>query len=645
MEACLPQAGLLYIPQTQWRRILEERSRQLLKAKLKDDNYEKLMALPNPKLHQFVADAVELCNPDSVFVCTDSPQDIRYIRAMAVERGEEARLAVEGHTIHFDGFHDQARDRENTKYLLPPGIDLGERLNSIDKEEGLAEVKGILEDIMVGHQVLVRFFCLGPTNSEFSISGVQLTDSFYVAHSEDLLYRAGYEQFKRLGDSPEFFRVLHSAGPLDESRVSVDVDSRRVYIDVEDEIVYSVNTQYAGNTVGFKKLCLRLAIRKADQEGWLAEHMFVMGVHGPNDRVTYFTGAFPSFCGKTSTSMIPGETIVGDDLAYLRKRDGGVYTVNVECGIFGVINDVNTDDDPIIWKALTTPGEVIFSNVLVTDAVPYWLGDGREHPNDGVNFSGKWYTGKEDGDGNKIPAAHKNARYTIRLSALANLDEHAEDPQGVPVGGIIYGGRDSDTWVPVQQSFDWIHGVITMGASLESETTAATLGQQGVRAFQPMSNLDFVSIPLDRYIQNHLDFVEGVGSPPAIFCVNYFQRDKDGDFLTGMTDKYVWVKWMELRVNGDVDAIETPSGRIPKYEDLEPLFKQVLNADYTREQYTEQFTLRIPECLKKIERIEDIYRTQVSDTPRIVFDVLDAQRGRLEELKQTQGEYVSPWDL
>ena len=228
------------------------------------------------------------------------------------------------------------------------------------------------------------------------------------------------------------------------------------------------------------------------------------------------------------------------------------------------------------------------------------------------------------------------------MSALSNRDERADDPEGVPVGGIVYGGRDSDTWVPVQQSFDWIHGVITMGASLESESTAATLGQQGVRAFQPMSNLDFVSLPLGRYIQNHLDFVKDLERPPLIFAVNYFLKGKDGQYLTAMSDKRVWMKWMELRVHEDVGAVRTPTGDIPKYEDLKRLFKEVLSKDYTPEEYAEQFTLRIPEAFRKLDRIERIYRTQVSDTPQIVFDVLAQQRTRLQDARGEHGDYVPP---
>jgi phosphoenolpyruvate carboxykinase (GTP) len=197
----------------------------------------------------------------------------------------------------------------------------------------------------------------------------------------------------------------------------------------------------------------------------------------------------------------------------------------------------------------------------------------------------------------------------------------------------------------VQQSFDWAHGVITMAASLESETTAATLGKEGVRTFQPMANLDFVSIPLGRYIQNHLDFAEGLSATPLVFAVNYFLKNKDGEYLNGMADKNVWMKWMELRVNGDVTAFKTPTGCIPGYQDLKRLFQEVLGKDYTSEQYVEQFTLRVPENLAKLDRIEQIYRTDVADTPRLVFDVLAEQRERLTEVKERKGEYVSPLDM
>jgi phosphoenolpyruvate carboxykinase (GTP) len=620
-------------------------AKELLKEKLTDENYGRLMALDNPKMHEFIADAIELTGAASVFVCTDSDEDRTYIRQSAIKNGEEMPLNIPGHTCHFDGYYDQARDKARTKYLLEPGSDLGASLNSIEKQAGVEEVRSFLKDSMVGREMFVCFFCLGPLDSDFSIPCVQITDSPYVAHSETILYRPGYEQFRKIGSSPHFFRFLHTEGEL-ENNVSKNVDKRRVYINLDEDIVYSVNTQYGGNTIGLKKLALRLSIQKASQEGWLAEHMFVLGVHGPEGRVTYFTGAFPSACGKTSTSMLPGQTIVGDDIAYFRKKNGQTYSVNVEKGIFGIIRDVNPKDDPIIYQALTTPCEVIFSNVLIDESKkPHWLGMGVELPTEGINHSGKWHKGKADKDGNEITASHKNARYCLNISELSNRDPMLDNPDGVPVGGIVYGGRDSDTWVPIEQAFSWAEGILMKGACLESETTAATLGKEGVRTFNLMSNLDFLSIPLGRYIQNNLDFSKGIENPPLIFSVNYFLKDENGRYLNGMADKLIWILWAELRVNGEVDAIKTPTGNIPRYEDLQRLFKENLNAEYTRDDYVRQFTIRIPENLAKLDRVEKIYKEKVSDAPQILFDTFADVRNRLNEARQKHGDYTSPFDL
>jgi len=616
----------------------------LFKRKCGEDGYEKLAAIDNPKLHDFLAKYITLCKPAHVFVRTDSAEDAAYIRKRTIEIGEEKPLATPSHTIHFDGYFDQARDKSNTKYLLRPDEVLGSDIKSVDREKGLKEIHDLMKDIMMGKEMYVCFFCLGPTGSEFSIPAVQITDSTYVAHSEDILYRSGYEEFKKLGDSGRFFRFLHSAGVL-ENNVSKDVYNRRVYIDLEEEMVYSANTQYAGNTVGLKKLAMRLAIKRASEEGWLTEHMFLMGVYGPgNKRVTYFTGSFPSACGKTATAMLEGELIVGDDIAYLRKINNRVRAVNVERGIFGIIRDVNAQDDPVIFESLTKPGEVIFSNVLLDpERTPRWLGDGRPDPEKGVNFSGEWYPGKKGPDDNEVLCAHKNARYTIKLEDLDNCDKNLDDPKGLEIGGIIYGGRDSDTSMPVEQSFDWDHGILTQAATIESETTAATLGQEGVRKFNLMANLDFLSIPIGRYIQNNLDIVQGVERPPLVFHVNYFLRGKNGKYLNGIKDKHVWVKWMELRVHNEVDAIKMPTGYIPKYEDLVKLFKEVLDKDYTKEQYEEQFTLRIPERLAKKDRITKIYHTKVFDTPHSLMKALNDQKKRLAECQKKHGDYVSPF--
>jgi len=290
---------------------------EFLKSKMDDANYQKLIDIENESLYDFIYDYVRLCTPERILLITDSDEDIQFIRNQAIQKGEEIQLAIKGHTLHFDGYNDQARDKEHTKFLVLKSKNLGPNINTIDKQEGIREIREIMDKIMQGRDVYVRFFCLGPRNSEFSVLSCQLTDSAYVAHSLDLLYRPGYEEFKRVGSKARFFKIVHSQGELD-GQVSKNVDKRRIYIDTEDEMVYSANTQYGGNTLGLKKLSMRLAIKRASREGWLCEHMFVMGIRGPGERITYFTGAFPSLCGKTSTAMMKGETIVGDDIAYLR---------------------------------------------------------------------------------------------------------------------------------------------------------------------------------------------------------------------------------------------------------------------------------------------------------------------------------------
>jgi len=611
-----------------------------LKNKLDSKNLEKLEALNSSRIMEFAAECIELCEPKSVFVRTDSKEDIAYIRKKAIELKEESKLALCGHTFHFDGFFDQGRDKEVTKYLLPKNTYLGHYINSIEREKGLEEMHTILKGIMKGKEMLVCFFCLGPLNSSFSIPAVQITDSFYVAHSEDILYRPGYEEFKKKNPD-KFFKFVHSAGEL-KNAVSKNVDKKRIYIDLEESIVYSSNTQYAGNTVGLKKLSLRLAINRASKEDWLAEHMFIMGVHNKEGKKAYFCGAYPSMCGKTSTAMLVGETIVGDDIAYLRAKNGKAYAANVERGIFGIIKGVNSKDDPLLFKALSTEGELIFSNILVDEKnVPYWSGNGSELPRKGVNFSGDWFPGKTNEKGEEIPPSHKNARYTISLASLENVDKELENPQGVEVSGIIYGGRDSDASVPVEQALSWSQGICIKAASLESETTAATLGQEGVRAFNPMSNIDFVSIPLGTYIDMNLNFGQKLKKPPLIFSVNYFLLDKHGKFFNDMEDKRVWLKWMRARIDGAVSSLTTPTGLIPLYEDLRGLFKGVLNKEYKKEDYIKQFTLRIPENLAKIERIRNIYK-DLRYIPGHFYEELDAQEVRLRECQKKFGDYPSP---
>ncbi|MHA1732774.1 MAG: phosphoenolpyruvate carboxykinase (GTP) [Promethearchaeota archaeon] len=618
---------------------------------MSEEDYEKLVAVNNLKVMKVVKKFVELCKPARVTVITDDPDEIAYVRKRAVELGEEKKLALEGHTVHYDGYNDQARDKGNTKVLVEGGVGLSSVINTKNRKEGLKEVFEIMDGVMAGKECFVRFFSLGPTGSQFTKCALQLTDSAYVAHSEDILYRTGYKAFKALRGSEDFFYFIHSAGELETNGhpVTKNVDKRRIYIDLKEGRVLTVNNQYAGNSLGLKKLALRLAIYRANQEDWLTEHMFVMGVHPEGkDRVTYFTGAYPSACGKTSTAMIPGQTIVGDDIAYLRAYDDGyAHAVNIEQGIFGIIKDVNSRDDPEIFNALTTPRETIFSNVLVKDGKPFWIGDGREaeQPGEGENHFGHWTRGMVDESGNEIPLAHPNARYTIRIAELENQDPALHDPNGVPVSGIFYGGRDSDTSVPVYESLSWEHGVF-VGATIESETTSATLGQAGVRKPSPMANLDFLVVPLGLYLENHRKFGNGLEHCPQVFATNYFLKNAEGKYLNRILDKKVWVLWAEGRTHGEYSAIETPIGLIPKWEDLKTLFKEVFDLDYTLDEYREQFSIRVDKWLEKLDRMDALYKKEEAngEIPEFFWEELKKERARLEQAKQAHGKAVIPPD-
>lgn len=616
----------------------------LLKTKLSETEFKKLSQISNAKVQQFIAESIELCNPQKVFICSDTPDELAYIKHMAIASGEESyALSICGHTYHFDGLQDQGRDRGVTKFLVPKSDTLSPTLKQIDRDEGLEEIFSFLKGSMKDRTMIVRFLTLGPADSIFTIPCMECTDSWYVAHSVNLLYRKGYSTFCKITEDTGIFKTLHSAGRVNEDMVSTDYEKKRIYIDYLTDTVYSVNTQYAGNSIGFKKLALRLAIRKAHKEGWLAEHFMIMGVNGPNNRKTYIAGAFPSACGKTSTAMLTGETILADDLAYVRNIEGKCTAVNVESGIFGIIQDVSPQDDPLIYQLLNSPEEIIFSNVLIKDATPWWLGMGCELPKEGINYSGDWYEGKVDQDGEKILPAHKNARYAVFLKALHNCDPELENPLGVKLGAIMFGGRDYRGYVPVLQGFNWEHGIITYGAGLETETTFAIVEEEGKYEINVMSIQDFVSIPLGQYIKNYLDFGRKLEEVPFVFGVNYFLCDlKTVKFLNSRRDKHIWVKWIELRVNNDVKARKTPVGFIPIYDDLVVLFRQVLDKEYTKQDYISQFTTRVPELLAKIDRVREFWKTKVSDAPEEIFRILDEQQERLLKAKGDFGDYISP---
>ncbi|MCP4178815.1 MAG: phosphoenolpyruvate carboxykinase (GTP) [bacterium] len=618
---------------------------ELLRDKL-GDTYYKLETLDNAKLNDFLGEYIKLCNPDSVYMCDDSDSDAEFIKARSLELGEERALAKSGQTIHYDGYSDQGRDKKNTKFMVRENrLKSMGNLNCIEFDKGLTEIKSIAKNIMAGKKAIVKIFCEGPTGSIFSRPCVQLTDSCYVTHSEDILYRRGYDHFKNMKDKNDFYCFCHSAGELDNNMNTVNLDKRRIYMDLEHNIVYSMNAQYAGNTVGLKKHSMRLAINEGGKNGWLCEHMFLMSiVNEDSKRESHFCGAFPSACGKTSTAMIPGEKIIGDDICYFRNINGEFKAVNVENGIFGIIRDVNSIDDPVIFSSLNKDKEIIFSNVLTgPDKNPYWSGMGIDNvPEKGRNHSEEWEKGNKDSKGNVIPLSHPNSRYTMRLDYLDNIDPVYNDKDGVKVDAVIYGGRDSDTTVPIEESRSWNEGIILKAVTLESETTSATLGKEGVRVPCLMANLDFISYPIGEYIDNNIKFVKEIKTVPKIFSVNYFLKDGNNKFCTSKLAKKVWMHWAEGSCHGEYDVYETPTGFIPIYEDLKNLFKTLLDKDYSEEDYNYQFSFRCDAWINKLERSINNFKSNYSDIPDYVYEMWEKYTDIIQKAKAKYGDIILP---
>ncbi|EZQ11717.1 phosphoenolpyruvate carboxykinase [Candidatus Acidianus copahuensis] len=583
---------------------------------------KKLESLQNFHLIEFLSKVSELCDPESIYLVTGEEEEKEYVRKKALESGEEIKLRTDGHTIHFDHPLDQARAREDTFILSDTKIPY---VNTKPRKEGLEEVLSLLRGSMKGREMYVGFYSLGPKKSPFQILAVQVTDSPYVIHSENILYRSAFHDFS--GDK-QFLKFIHSKGEL-------DIKKRRIMIDLAENTVYSVNTTYAGNSVGLKKLALRLTVTKAIEEGWLSEHMAIIGFEGEKG-THYFTASFPSGSGKTSTSMIG--KLISDDLAFIKEFNGLPMAVNPECGVFGIIQGINARDDPIIWEVLHKPGEVIFSNVLMTvDGDVYWEGSEVPKPERGYNHEGEWTM--ESGK----PASHPNARFTVHLTSFKNLDQNWDNPNGVVIEGVIFGVKDYDTLIPAVEAFSWSHGIVTIGASMESARTSAVIGKSDELEFNPMAILDFMPVSLGKYLKNYLEFGKKLRKVPKIFGFNYFLRDGN-KFLNSKEDKRVWINWAVRRVEGSVDSIYTPIGLIPLYEDLRTLFKRVLNKEYGREEYERQFTLKLRKYLEKTERITAIYQ-KIDDTPEEVIRELKMQRERILDYINKYGDSVSPFKL
>lgn len=631
-----------------------QEARPVFEKSMDKENLEKLYRINNDEALLKIANSITMCRPESVFVVTGTKEDVRRVRELSLERGEEAPLAMKDHTIHFDLPKEQARIIDRTFYIINEDEEVSLLAKKIFRKEAHEYVRQYMTGIMEGMVMFVGFYSRGPIGAKASIPALEITSSAYVTHSANLLYRDVYEHFdeeaRRAGI---FFTNVHSQG-LNRPE---DLPNARVFMDRSWLTTFSMFCTYAGNTLLLKKGNHRFAVDLATYyklEDELSEHMFITGLRGPGDRITFFAGAAPSGCGKTTTAMV-GTDFIGDDLAQLWIADDGTLrAVNPEKGIFGIVQDVNRESDPYLMKALREEGtEVIWSNVLIDEnGVPYWVGNGEEPPKKGVNFQGEWWEGKKDENGKEIPMSHPNSRCTLENAAIENYNEPiAEDPGGVPVKVITYSGRDSDTMPPVWVAKTPDEGVV-LGASILSAATATEVGAKGVRR-QPWANEPFIPGPLADYMKAQFIFFNSKkftqGNRPIIAGLNYFlthgARGGQGDELLGeKRDVRVWLGWLERRAHGDVGAIETPIGYIPGYEDLKSLFESDINKDYPEDLYNKQFSLYIDNIIARIDLQEEAYGKE-KNLPQRLFEVYEEQRRGLLALKEKYGPIVTPDQL
>lgn len=630
-----------------------EKAAALLEDRLDTENLARIKQVKHPEVLIKIANAIAMCEPDRIFINTGSPADKQLIRDMCIENGEEKKLPMEGHTIHFDLKDEQGRIIDRTFYIINPGENISSLANKMERDRAMEIIEKNMVGIMHGKTMIIGFYMRGPVGAPVSNPALEITSSAYVSHSAEILYRNAYADFdKEVDRLGHFFCNIHSEG-LNRPE---DLPNARVFMDRADQTTYSFKCTYAGNTLLLKKGNHRFAVDKAvykNPGNELSEHMFITGLDGPNGRITWCTGAAPSGCGKTTTAMA-GNYFVGDDLAQMwRAEDGSIRSINPECGIFGIVEDVNSEGDPQLMKLLRNPGtEVIWSNVLIDEnGVPHWTGNGETPPARGINFQGNWEKGMLDSNGKQVPIAHPNARCTLSSEALPIYSKSAEDPAGVETRIVTYSGRDSDTMPPVWAAKNSDQGV-AIGACIVSAATATEVGATGIKR-APWANAPFIPGSLADYMETQFEFFGhqklAEDKKPIMAGLNYFLTEEarggtSKKLLGEKKDVKVWLSWLERRVHNDVGAIDTPIGYLPKYEDLKELFKSIIDKEYPRELYNKQFSLYIDNIVGRIDLQNEAYGKE-ANIPVRLFEVLDEQKKALMELKTKYGSIVMPEQL
>ncbi len=518
-------------------------------------------------LNRWVDEVAGKTRPDRVHWCDGSDAEYRSLVDGMLKTGDLIELNPQTHPrcyLHRSDPRDVARVEKLTVICTKNRDDAGPNNHWMDPAEAHAKIDALFDGCMQGRTMYVIPYCMGPIGSPLSRCGVEITDSPYVVANMRIMTRMGTAARERIEREGSFVKGLHSTGELDPER-------RWIMHFPEELTIKSYGSGYGGNALLGKKChALRIASWQARSEGWLAEHMLIVGIENPRHEIRYVAAAFPSACGKTNLAMlIPPEGYrrdgwkgwtVGDDICWMRPgRDGRLYAINPEAGFFGVAPGTSAHTNANALAMLQH--DTLFTNVAVTaDNQPWWEGlDGRKPVKD---WQGRDY------DPANGPAAHPNSRFTVRASQCPSWSPEAENPEGVPIDAIVFGGRRASLVPLVMEARDWTHGVL-LGASMASETTAAATGQVGLIRRDPMAMKPFCGYNYGDYFAHWLSFDRPGAQLAKVFHVNWFRKGKDGRFLwPGFGDNLRVLEWMLKRVTGEADAVETPIGRLPRAEDI-----------------------------------------------------------------------------
>ena len=607
----------------------------------------------NPNVIKWVDEMVALTKPDQVIWIDGSKEQLDELtnEVCSLPDGNKDKMyrlnpeKLPGCLYHRTLPNDVARVEDRTFICCREKKDAGPTNNWMDPKEMKAMLTPMYDGVMKGRTMYVIPYSMGPIGSSLAKVGVELTDSIYVVLNMNIMTRMGADAFKNLGDtSNDFVRGLHS-------KADVDPEKRYIVQFPEENTIWSINSAYGGNVLlGKKCFALRIASYQGKNEGWMAEHLLILGVKKPDGEMRYITAAFPSACGKTNLAMLIPPAVykeqgyevytVGDDIAWMKPgKDGRLYAINPENGFFGVAPGTNAKSN---YNALaSTMKNTIFTNVALNNAdnTVWWEGLDKNPPVDATEWKGAKVNGPEftseidPATGKNKKLAHPNSRFTAPAVNCPCVSPEFNNPDGVPVSAIIFGGRRASTTPLVYQSFDWVHGTY-MGSAVSSETTAAATGAVGVLRHDPMAMKPFIGYNVGDYWAHWLEMGEKLGDKaPKIFNVNWFKQDENGNFIwPGFGDNMRVLDWIIKRVEGKVDAVETPIGYLPKKGDIN---LKGIEDEVTSEVEDKLLAVDVDLWKKEIAEMRRYYNDDIKakggNIPQALFDELDKIEARLNK--------------